>query len=123
VARRPSGCPRCGGPPVAGLLLGDDRLRYLVCALCATEWHHTRAQCVLCHGSGALDYRSVEGDPGPARAEACRACRAWLKLLDVERAPRLEPVADDVATLRLDLLMAEEGLPRLGWNLYLVPGR
>jgi FdhE protein len=115
-------CPRCGSTPVAGLVLGDDRLRYLACGLCATEWHHTRAQCVLCRASGRLTYHVVEGDGGPAKAETCDACQAYLKLLYVERAPRLEPMADDVASLRLDLLMAERGTSRLGWNLYLVSG-
>jgi FdhE protein len=121
IERRHAGCPLCGSPPVAGQVLGDDKLRYLVCGLCATQWHHTRAQCVLCRASGHLDYAAVEGDPGPARAEACGACRAYLKLLYVERAPRLEPMADDVASLALDLLMAERGLARLGQSFYLVP--
>lgn len=119
VARTAEGCPVCGAPPVVGLVLGDDKLRYLVCGLCASAWHHTRVQCVLCRSAARLSYLSIEGDEGPAKAECCEGCRAWLKLLYVERAPGLEPVADDVATLALDLLVAERGLRRLGPNVLL----
>jgi len=120
VERTEAGCPLCGGAPVAGVVLGDDKLRYLVCGLCATQWHHTRAQCVLCRSSSALAYLALDGPaPGPAKAEACQACRAYLKLLYVELDPRLEPFADDVASLALDLLVAERGLERLGQSLFL----
>lgn len=120
AARADAGCPACGAAPAVGVILGDDKLRYLSCGLCATAWHHTRVQCVLCRSAARLSYLEVEGAPGPAKAEACDACQAWLKLLYVERAPRLEPLADDVATLALDLLLAERGLARLGRTPLLV---
>jgi FdhE protein len=122
VTRVAEGCPACGAPPVVGVVLGDDKLRYLVCGLCATQWHHTRVQCVLCRSSARLSYFGIDGDDGPAKAEACDDCKAYLKLLYVEKAPRLEPVADDVASLALDLLMAEKGYQRLGPNPLLVVG-
>jgi FdhE protein len=120
VARAEAGCPVCGAAPMVGVVLGDDKLRYLVCGLCASAWHHTRVQCVLCRSAARLDYLEVEGAASPAKAETCQDCEAWLKLLYVERAPRLEPLADDVATLALDLLVAERGLARLGRNLLFV---
>lgn len=120
VARAEAGCPVCGGAPAVGVIVGDDRLRYLACGLCGTAWHHTRLQCVLCRSAADLSYLELEGADGPAKAEACRACQAYLKLLYVERAPLLEPLADDVATLSLDLLLAERDLARLGRNLLLV---
>lgn len=111
-------CPACGSPPVAGVVQGDDRLRYLSCALCAAEWSVPRLRCVVCGGEGDLAYYAIEGDPG-AKAEACPACHAYLKLFDEERRPRVEPAADDAATLALDLLVAEEGFGRVGTNLLL----
>jgi FdhE protein len=120
VARAEVGCPVCGAAPAVGVILGDDKLRYLVCGLCATSWHQTRLQCVLCRSAAQVSYLEVEGAGGPAKAEACEACRAYLKLLYVERAPGLEPLADDLATLSLDLLVAERDLMRLGRNLLLV---
>jgi FdhE protein len=120
VARAEAGCPVCGGAPAEGVVLGDDKLRYLTCGLCGSAWHHTRVQCVLCRSAARLSYLEVEGADVPAKAEACDGCQAWLKLLYVERAPRLEALADDVATLALDLLMEGRGLARLGRNPLLV---
>jgi FdhE protein len=37
-----------------------------------------------------------------------------MKLFDLEQRVGVEPVADDAATLALDLLMAEEGYRRIG---------
>ncbi len=122
VARVEEGCPVCGASPTAGVVLGDHKLRYLVCGLCATWWHHTRVQCVLCGSAAAVSYLAVEGEAGPARAEACDGCQAYLKLLYVEQGPQLEPLADDVATVALDLLVGERGYQRLGVNPYLVAG-
>ena len=115
------GCPACGFPPVVGVVLGDDKLRYLWCGLCATAWHHTRVQCTRCRSSARLEYLAVEGSDGTAKAEQCDGCEGYLKLLHAERAPGLEPWADDLATLPLDLLMAGRGAGRLGVNLMLVP--
>jgi FdhE protein len=41
----------------------------------------------------------------------------------MEEEPAFEPTADDLATLTLDLLMAEAGYERFGVNPLLVPGR
>src|SRR6266702_3726974 len=130
VARQRDGCPVCGSLPVAGLVLGDDKLSYLVCSLCASQWHHTRVQCTACHEGEGIAYYALEGERAhqagvagaSARAEACPACKAYTKLFYAEKDPSLEPFADDVATLALDLLMAEEGWARHGVNLFLLPG-
>jgi FdhE protein len=130
IAPRRDACPVCGSQPVAGVVLGDDKVRYLVCSLCATEWHHTRVECTVCHQGAGVTYYAVEGDAaakeplwrGAAKAEACAACKVYTKLFYVEKDPPLEPFADDVATLPLDLLMAENGWERHGVNLFLLPG-
>ncbi len=54
--------------------------RYLVCPLCASQWHLVRAKCVACDS------------------------------------------ARDLATVGLDLQMAEAGYTRFGANPLLVPG-
>jgi FdhE protein len=109
-------CPVCGSPPVAGTVGGDDRLRYLTCGLCAAEWHVPRLHCATCGANEGLSYRHLEHEPG-ARAEACDRCKTYLKLFDLEKRPAAEPLADDAATLALDVLMGEEGYARGGVNL------
>jgi FdhE protein len=130
VAQQRDGCPVCGSAPVAGVVLGDDKVRYLVCSLCGSQWHHTRVQCAACHEGKGISYYALEGERrgqagvagAAARAEACPACKAYTKLFYAEKDPAVEPFADDVATLALDLLMAEEGWRRHGVNLFLLPG-
>lgn len=111
-------CPVCGGPPVAGRVRRNDRLRDVTCALCATEWNVPRVRCAVCDTSAGPEYFHVDAEPG-AKAEACPTCRSYLKLFDEEKRPGADPAADDAATLTLDLLVAEEGFHRAGGNLYL----
>ena len=67
----------------------------------------------------------VEGNhyfPADAvRAETCDACKSYLKIVYQEKGP-VDPVADDLATLTLDILVDEAGYARSGPNLLLVPG-
>lgn len=122
VARAESGCPLCGSPPVAGVVLGDDKLRYLACSLCGSQWHHVRVKCSHCFSTAGLSYFSLEGDPGGVKAEACDRCGGYLKLFYLEKRPAAEPLADDLATLPLDLLVSERGYGKSGANLLLLPG-
>jgi FdhE protein len=118
VTSAPEGaCPACGGPPVAGLVRKNDRLRDVVCALCATAWNVPRVRCAVCDTSAGPEYFHVDAEPG-LKAEACPTCRSYLKLFDEEKRPGADPAADDAATLTLDLLVAEEGFHRAGPNLY-----
>jgi FdhE protein len=122
VEQSEHGCPVCGSPPVAGVVLGDDKLRYLACSLCATAWHLTRVTCASCRATGGISYFSIQGDPGAVKAEACLQCQTYLKLFYLEQNPQAEPFADDIATLSLDLLMSEQGYARGGVNLFLLSG-
>lgn len=115
-------CPVCGGPPVAGVIhAGADvsGLRYLHCGLCHTAWHHVRSACVVCGEGNRIGLRTIEGTDGPARAETCDACQGYLKLLLAEKAPDFDPVADDLASFALDVLVGETGYGRIGANPFL----
>ncbi len=119
---RGSACPACGAPPVAGLIDGTTRRRYLTCSLCGVGWNVPRLTCVSCGCDSELAYFHVEGDAG-AKAEACEDCGGYMKLFDLEKRPGAEPVADDAATLTLDLLVADQGFERIGVNPLLAAGR
>lgn len=117
-------CPCCNGAPVASVLTpagsgGDGNLRYLVCGTCNTEWHHVRTQCVHCGHGGQLVYSHLDERPLAWRAETCTACGTYLKLFLREHTADLDPVADDLASLDLDLALGQEGLLRRGANLFL----
>ncbi len=118
AARAPrAGCPVCDFTPVASVVLGTERTRYLVCSLCAAEWHLPRVLCSICHSAATVSYYSIEGSLAGAKAEACESCRSYLKLFDLLEAPAAEPLADDAASLVLDLLMGERGYRRAGMNV------
>lgn len=110
------GCPVCGSPPVAGVVHGDDALRYLACSLCPTQWHLPRIHCASCRANDKISYLAVEEQPG-ATAEACDRCHAYVKLFALAKRPGAEPLADDAATIALDLLVGERGYRRGGANL------
>ncbi|SUD67137.1 formate dehydrogenase accessory protein FdhE [Pseudomonas putida] len=134
VELKPSGsqaqCPACGSPAMAGVVRNRGKhngLRYLACSLCACEWHVVRVKCVYCESSKGLCYTSLEDDrhaPGkaPLRAECCPGCNTYLKQNYLENDAAAEPLADDLASLALDIRLGEEGFHRLAPNLMLAPG-
>lgn len=122
----PGVCPCCGALPsvsVIGSSAEFPGLRFLHCSLCNTEWHMTRAQCTACDaGESAVAYQRIEGDKGLVQAETCDVCKAYLKLVRRDKDAAADPVADDLGTLSLDILVDESGFSRSGPNLLLVPG-
>lgn len=124
----PGVCPCCGFLPVASVVRGGGEvgnLRYLHCALCNTEWNLVRVKCTACDATEGVSYRHLESaentTAGAVRAETCDSCKSYLKIVYQEKGP-VDPVADDLATLALDILVDEAGYARSGPNLLLVPG-
>jgi len=118
-------CPVCGSAPVASVVRiggAEQGLRYLHCSLCDTEWHLPRVQCSNCGNTVDLAYLAIEGGGEVVKAEACDACHSYLKQVYMTRAPEADPMADDLATLALDMLMAERDYLRSGPNLLFIPG-
>lgn len=121
----PSLCPVCGSHPVSSVVRiggAENGLRYLHCALCNSEWHVVRAKCSNCDNTRGIAYYHLEGGNEAVRAESCPECRTYLKVVYQDRDPLADPVADELATLALDLLMDEAGYARSGVNWYLIQG-
>lgn len=126
----PTVCPCCGSRPVASVeRLGAEGARYLACGLCATQWHYVRIKCSHCQGTKGISLQNLVAadaavsETQPAvQAECCSECGHYLKLMHPARDNGIEPVADDLATLTLDLLVSEEGQQRHGLNLLLLFG-
>jgi len=108
-------CPACGSPPVAGLVApGGTKFghRHLHCSLCATSWRYVRTRCVHCGSTDKISFRQFAGT-SYLRAECCEACQGYSKVFYIESARTLEPLADDLASLGLDVLVGEEGFARV----------
>ncbi|KAF1689886.1 formate dehydrogenase accessory protein FdhE [Pseudoxanthomonas koreensis] len=116
-------CPACGGRPATSSVMGMqgiENVRYASCAGCATQWNEVRVKCLCCGSTRGLAYRSVGTDEATVKAEACRECNAWVKIFYKVRNESLDPIADDVGSLGLDVLMKDAGVRRGGFNPYLV---
>jgi FdhE protein len=116
-------CPACGGPPVASMVVGwrgAHGTRFCACGLCGTMWNYVRIKCTVCGSTKGISYQEIEGGPGTIKAEICSECRSYVKVLHQQKDALLDPVADDVASLGLDLLVRETGLRRGGVNHFLI---
>jgi FdhE protein len=129
-------CPCCGTRPAASIVrIGGDEngYRYLHCGLCSAEWHLVRISCARCGSTKGIHYESLTARPthvlpptatapDAVQAETCESCGHYLKLVNMAKDPHVDPVADDLASITLDLLMAESGRQRHGLNLLLLFG-
>jgi FdhE protein len=119
-------CPCCGSTPSAGLVTASGQTRgarYLYCSLCATAWNHVRTVCITCGESRSVSLEGIEGDPGLVKAETCNDCHTYAKMIYLEQDTKADPFADDLASLGLDVLVAEAGWSRHAPNpLLLVAG-
>ncbi len=116
-------CPACAGRPASSSVMGTpgiENIRYASCAGCATQWNEVRVKCLCCGSTRGISYRSVETTEATVKAETCRECHGWIKLLHQGKNPSLDPVADDVGSLGLDMLMKDSGFTRRNFNPYTV---
>ena len=117
-------CPVCGALPVASIVRVGGQYqgyRYLQCGLCATEWHMVRTKCSNCDSTKGIAYHGIDGGNEALKAESCDECHTYRKIGYQERDYEFEPLADDLASLTLDLLMNEAGYQRSGPNPLLWP--
>jgi FdhE protein len=118
-------CPCCGSTPVSGVVTASGKTpgtRYLHCSLCSTAWNHVRAICITCGETRSLSLQGIESDSGAVKAETCNECHSYAKMLYQARDVSVDPFADDLATLGLDILVAEAGWARHAPNPFLLVG-
>ncbi|WP_114947695.1 formate dehydrogenase accessory protein FdhE [Microvirga calopogonii] len=116
-------CPCCGGAPTSSLIVGwmeAEGTRYCSCSLCGTLWNVVRVKCVLCSSGKGIGYQEIEGGAGTIKAECCDACRSYVKILYQQKDMALDPVADDIASLGLDLLLKGGDYRRGSFNPFLL---
>jgi FdhE protein len=116
-------CPACGSPPMTTSVVGWPKAhnsRFCSCSLCGTMWNVVRIKCVLCGSTEGISYHSIEGGPEAVKAETCDKCQRYVKILYQVKNHELDPLSDDVASLGLDMLLAEGGWERGGHNLFLL---
>lgn len=118
-------CPCCGSAAVGSVVMsgeGKAGLRYLECSLCATRWNAVRARCTLCDDGLVVSYLGLEDHHPAVQAESCDACQGYAKTYFQDKDRHVDPTADDLATLALDVLVGEQGYGRGLPNLFLHEG-
>ncbi|KVT46091.1 formate dehydrogenase accessory protein FdhE [Burkholderia ubonensis] len=121
---QPGLCPVCGTHPVASVVrVGGqyEGYRFLQCGLCTTEWHMVRTKCSHCDSTKGIAYHGIEGGSEAVKAESCDECKTYRKIGYQNKDYDFEPLADDLASLTLDLLMNEAGYRRSAPNPLLWP--
>lgn len=116
-------CPTCGSRPLASSVVnwpGATNTRFCTCSLCATMWYVVRVKCLLCGSNESINFRLIEGQPDTIKAETCDKCHGYVKIFYQIKDPTLEPLADDVASLGLDMLLTQDGWSRGGYNPFLI---
>jgi FdhE protein len=113
-------CPFCAGKPLVGVLRpeGDGAKRFLICALCSTEWAFRRILCPSC-GEEAVEKLAVytANEFTHVRVEACDTCQRYIKTVDLTKNGHAVPVVDELATVPLNLWAQERGYTKLRPNL------
>jgi FdhE protein len=116
-------CAYCSEKPQVGVLRGEGEgaRRALICSMCSNEWNFRRLVCPGC-GEERNDRLPVftASDFPHARVEACDTCRCYLKTIDMTRDGLAVPVVDEIATVALDLWIAERGYQKLQPNLLML---
>jgi FdhE protein len=79
-----------------------------------------RITCAHCGSTKDIAYQGIDGESGAVRAETCDACGTYTKIFDTEKEPGLEPLADDLATIGLDVMVDEAGWRRAQPNPFLL---
>ncbi len=116
-------CPSCGGAPVASAIVGwqgAHGTRFCTCSICATQWNVVRIKCLVCSSEKGIAYHSLEGGQDTVMGETCEACDSYVKMLHQHKDGALDPIADDVASLALDLTLTKEGWTRASVNPFLM---
>jgi FdhE protein len=108
-------CPVCGAWPAFAELRGIERRRFNRCGRCGSEWQSLLLRCVFCGLSDHEQLVSLVPAAGAAAAtiEACTRCGGYLKtLVRLQGAEPSEVLAEDLASVHLDLAALEAGYAR-----------
>jgi hypothetical protein len=97
---------------------GEGAKRFLLCAVCSTEWEFNRIRCPGCgqEDKDSLPIYTAEQFPH-IRVEACDACNTYVKSIDLTRDGLAVPEVDELASVALDIWAAEKGYAKLHHNL------
>lgn len=108
-------CPLCGSAPLLSEIRGKEGERRLRCGLCGASWYYPRLKCAFCGNNNhrQLGFLTLEGEEEKYSLQTCEACRRYLKVIvTYDPIPTEVLLAEDLATLHLDLIAEEREFSR-----------
>lgn len=109
-------CPVCGAWPALAELVGPEKKRVLRCVRCGVAWSWLVLLCPYCGNDDhrslrVLQDRATKGE----RIDVCERCHGYVKAV-VSYAPvsAARLVAEDAATMHLDVAASNSGYARPG---------
>lgn len=108
-------CPVCAAWPALAELVGPEKKRVLRCVRCGTAWSWLILLCPYCGNDDHRSLRSLQEEGGAQRIDVCERCHGYVKAVQSYAATSaVRVVAEDVATLDLDVAAAGAGYKRPG---------
>ena len=103
-------CPVCGGAPDFATLDAKSGARRLLCSRCSSQWAYRRVGCPFCETSDHAKLMYYPSEDGVYRLYVCRACRRYLKTMDLRETARkvLLPL-ERITTVTMDVAAQQEG--------------
>ena len=71
---------------------------------------------------GRIGAAGIDGSDGAVKAETCDACHGYAKMLYQASDMQVDPMADDLASLGLDIKVSEAGWSRHAPNPLVLSG-
>ncbi len=106
-------CPVCGSSAAMAELVGEEGERHLSCSTCFSRWTFNQSACPFCGNDDPEKLTYFTTGDGPHRVDLCLACTQYIKTrLSPSGSAGVPPELDDLATVLLDLLAAQEGYRR-----------
>ncbi len=101
-------CPVCGEQPYFSALREEGE-RSLLCSRCDAEWPFARMQCPFCGNADHNQLAYYADREGVYRLYVCKACRRYLKTIDLRQAEGHVLTVEPMLTVGMDLSAREEG--------------
>ena len=108
-------CPVCAAWPALAELVGPEKRRVLRCVRCGSAWSWLVLLCPYCGNDDHRTLGSIQETGSSQRIDVCERCHGYVKATpSYAPASAVRLVAEDVATLDLDIAAAERGYRRPG---------
>ena len=108
-------CPVCGAWPALAELVGPEKRRVLRCVRCGSGWSWLVLLCPYCGNDDHRTLGSIQEAGSAQRIDVCDRCHGYVKAMpSYTSASAVRLIAEDVATLDLDVVAEERGYRRPG---------